>query len=175
MQKEEIMIPSIGRIVHYRLTDQDAVEINRRRTSGSAITEQLKSGAWPRGAQAHIGNQVAAGDTFPAMIVRTWGSTEGSACQLQVFLDGNDTYWATSRNEGGMSGMWCEPARVGTSTSKTKREIELEDLLVSARSICQRKGADTAWERFDARIASLGIGHITAKVFKILPSDTEAE
>lgn len=57
--------------------------------------------------------------------------------------------------------------------AKTARERELEDLLVSARAIAQRKGADTAWERFDERLASFGIGCITAKVFKVLPSDRE--
>ena len=109
------MIPSIGRIVHYRLTDQDAVEINRRRTTGTDIAERIKHEEWPIGAQAHIGNHVTPGDTFPAMIVRTWDSTEGSACQLQVFLDGNDTYWATSRSEGPehLSGKWSVPPRVG--------------------------------------------------------------
>lgn len=56
---------------------------------------------------------------------------------------------------------------------KTERERELEDLLTSARAICQRRGADTAWERFDQRIASFGIGAVTAKVFKVLPSDLE--
>jgi hypothetical protein len=44
--------------------------------------------------------------------VRTWGSTEGSACQLQVFLDGNDTYCATSSQEGLMNGRWQVPPRV---------------------------------------------------------------
>ena len=51
--------------------------------------------------------------------------------------------------------------------------VELKDLLTSARCICQRQGADTAWERFDARLAAAGIGNVTAKVFKVLPSDAE--
>jgi hypothetical protein len=74
------MKPSIGRIVHYRLDERDAGEINARR-GGSAI---------------HSGNRVEEGDTFPAMIVRTWGNDPGSAVQLQVFLDGNDQHWVTS-------------------------------------------------------------------------------
>jgi hypothetical protein len=53
------------------------------------------------------------------------------------------------------------------------RFTELEDLLVSARAIAQRRGAETAWERFDERLANAGIGCVTAKVFKVLPSDTE--
>lgn len=59
------------------------------------------------------------------------------------------------------------------ATAKTEREIELEDVLRSARAICQRRGDETAWERFDERIARLGIGSVTAKTFKILPSDLE--
>jgi hypothetical protein len=49
---------------------------------------------------AHVGNQVTAGDVYPAMIVRVWGDTPESAVNLQVHLDGNDTYWATSRVVG---------------------------------------------------------------------------
>lgn len=57
------------------------------------------------------------------------------------------------------------------ATAKTARERELEDVLSSARCIAQRKGADTAWERFDARIAGLGVGAVTPRVFKVLRSD----
>ncbi len=55
------------------------------------------------------------------------------------------------------------------ATAKTARELELEDLLTSARCIAQRKGADTAWNRFDARLSDAGIGTVTAKVFKVIP------
>lgn len=50
---------------------------------------------------------------------------------------------------------------------------ELIDLLTSARAIAERRGVDTAWERFSARLAEAGIGSITAKVFKVLQSDKE--
>lgn len=59
------------------------------------------------------------------------------------------------------------------ATAKTKRELELEDLLTSARCIAEREGKETHWKRFDARIESFGIGSITAKTFRILPSDKE--
>ena len=55
------------------------------------------------------------------------------------------------------------------ATAKTQREIELEDLLCSARAIAQRKGENTAWDRFDQRLAGVGIGCVTTKVFKINP------
>jgi hypothetical protein len=107
------MKPTIGRIVHYTLTKDDAEEINRRRTDSPAIISrmQLSPPQWPAGAQAHIGNSVAEGDVYPAIIVRTWGSTPESSCQLQVFLDGNDTYWATSRSVGTTPGTWAWPTR----------------------------------------------------------------
>lgn len=73
------------------------------------------------------------------------------------------------------------------ATAKTKREqyledqlkhaqesharvVELEDVLRSARCIAERFGEDTAWQTFANRIAALGIGSVTPKVFK-LPSD----
>lgn len=56
-------------------------------------------------------------------------------------------------------------------TAKTERELALEDLLTSVRNIARREGVDTAWWRLDAAVARHGIGDITAKTFKTLPSD----
>jgi hypothetical protein len=53
-----------------------------------------------------------------------------------------------------------------------KRVDELSDLLTSARAIAERKGDSTHWERFSSRLAAAGIGSITPKTFRILPSDT---
>lgn len=87
---------SLGRIVHYTLTAQDAEEINRRRTDSYKIRALIEQDKWSMGAQAHIGNGAQAGQIYPAMVIRVWGETGCS--NLQVFLDGNDQYWATSRN-----------------------------------------------------------------------------
>ncbi|MEU5863527.1 hypothetical protein ABZ815_20320 [Nonomuraea sp. NPDC047529] len=46
------------------------------------------------------------GDVFPAMVVRTSGTAHAN---LQVHLDGNDTYWVTSRIEGDQPGTWHWP------------------------------------------------------------------
>ena len=100
------MIPSIGRIVHYRLASWDVDAINRRRSDGENSIRP------DDGAQVHVGNRVSEGDVFPAVIVRCWGDTEGSMVNLQVFLDGNDTYWATSRDEGDAVAHWFAPPRV---------------------------------------------------------------
>lgn len=83
-----------GRIVYYVVSESAAAEIMRRRTTSLSISERLKVLAWPTGAQAHLGNEVKAGDIYPAMVLRVWGT---SGCSnLKVALDGSDEYWATS-------------------------------------------------------------------------------
>lgn len=47
----------------------------------------------------------------------------------------------------------------------------LEDLLTSAACIASRNGKGTHWERFAKQLKVNGIGNITAKTFRILPSD----
>lgn len=88
-----------GRIVYFVFDAQSAHEVMRRRTTSGSIAERLAPtphpGApqWPVGAQAHIGNDVRAGDICPAMVVASFG---GDMVNLKVMLDGSDEYWATS-------------------------------------------------------------------------------
>jgi len=83
---------TIGRIVHYRLSAQDAAVI---RTAGLS------------------GNEAREGDVYPAMIVRVFASYgEHQMANLQVHLDGADNYWATSRAEGDGVNHWSWPPRV---------------------------------------------------------------
>jgi len=90
------MIPSPGRIVQYTLSAQDAAKINQARE----VTE------------CEEGNRVAAGETYPMVIVRCWGTTEESSVNGQVLLDGNDTCWATSVSQGDGERHWREFPRV---------------------------------------------------------------
>lgn len=90
------MIPTIGRIVHYKLNTFDVAAISAAR--GTAADKN-----------SCRGNSVTEGDVYPAMIVKTWGGGEGSAVNLQVFLDGSDSLWATSRSEGAGEGQWMPP------------------------------------------------------------------
>lgn len=94
--------PTIGRTVHYRASADDAVRINKRRK------DAYKSGAYAQedGTIAHVGNDVAEGQVFPAVIVRVWNV---GSVNLQVLMDGNDVYWATSRSEGEDPGQWAWP------------------------------------------------------------------
>ena len=98
-----------GRIVHYRLTEEDAERINRRRTDSASIRDRMAQQQWPVGAQAHIGNAVTPGDYCPMVVVRCWDGT--TRVNGQVFLDGNDTYWVTSAELGAIAGTWCWPPR----------------------------------------------------------------
>ena len=104
--------PSVGRIVHYKLTMDDANAINKRRSEfvgGRTLNEP-----WNKGAQAHVGNFSQMGDDVPAIIIRVWPNEYGDkpGINAQVFLDGNDSLWITSKEEGDKNGQWHWPERV---------------------------------------------------------------
>lgn len=102
--------PTICRIVRYRLSSSDIQQINKRRQDYRAALREA-GGPTSDGYQAHVGNDVQIGQVYPAMIARVWSvnPAPGAAVNLQVFLDGNDTYWATSRAEGPGEGQWEWP------------------------------------------------------------------
>lgn len=77
------MIPTVGQFVRYTLSSVDVDRIKSQRL--------LRN--WE-------GNQVEAGQIYPMLIVRTWGVTPESSVNGQVFLDGNDVFWVTSRSAG---------------------------------------------------------------------------
>lgn len=92
--------PTIARMVLYTLSEVDASLITGRRNHYSAGGNPIPA------------NQARAGDTYPAVVVRTFG---GAAVNLKVLLDGDDTYWACSRNqhdEPGVPSTWAWPERV---------------------------------------------------------------
>lgn len=127
------MTAQLGEIVRYLLTDWDAADINRRRHDFSAYARSHPRPGEPGlpGASGHIGhhgNKAAAGDAFPAMIVRVWAGSDPSA-NLQVFLDGNDVFWATSRHEGDGPGLWL---RTGPF-----RPVSLQDMAQAAIELRQ--------------------------------------
>lgn len=100
------MQPTIGRILIYKISPEEAEQINRRRTE---IVD------WPLGAQAHIGNSAQNGDEYPLVVVRVWPDEFGPGIpgvNGQLLLDGNDTLWLTSVAEGTAPGTWHWPERV---------------------------------------------------------------
>lgn len=95
--------PTIGRIVHYRLTAENASRITNWRT-----TKNANWGAVHGGGQAHVGSPVIEGVVFPMILtyVHQHGSVNG-----QCFLDGNDSWWAFDVSEGDGPGTWSWPPR----------------------------------------------------------------
>lgn len=91
-------IPTVGRIVHYRLSEQDAEAINRRRADAVRNRQGIADAA--AGYVAHSGNAASEGDVYPMIVVRAWGGEADSHVNGQVMLDGNDTLWVTSVTAG---------------------------------------------------------------------------
>lgn len=88
------MKPTIGRIVHYVLSFDDANAINKRRSDAQNLNAAGVTLASQRlGPQIHVGVFVHAGEAYPAIITRVPIRSEDFV-NLQVFLDGNDVFWA---------------------------------------------------------------------------------
>lgn len=90
--------PTVGQAVLYQLSEEDVKLVNHRRARSARFPQLRRNGE-----QVHLGNTAAAGDTNPMFVVRVWpdGSVNG-----QVLLDGNDTLWVTSRQQGDQPGTW---------------------------------------------------------------------
>ena len=74
---------TIGRVVHYCMSEGDCADVKHQR---------LLNGQTTNGGM--VGNEPHPGSVYPAIAVAWWSA---SGANLQVFLDGPDTYWATSR------------------------------------------------------------------------------
>lgn len=102
--------PTLGRIVIYTLKGTDAEQINKRRADAKRNMEHHR--LLSHGVMVHVGNEVTAGDRFPMVITRLWGTTPDSVVQGTVMLDGSDTFWATSVGAGEVAGTWAWPEHV---------------------------------------------------------------
>lgn len=96
--------PRVGEIVLYKLKEQDTTAINRRRAHARDHMDEHRANA--NGVVVHVGNTVIPGDEFPMIITRVWGPDAGSLVNGTVWLDGSDTFWATSVGLGDVSGTW---------------------------------------------------------------------
>jgi hypothetical protein len=108
------MRPTIGRVVHFKLTNAQVDEIAGRRTTVASVQDRIKGGTWPVGIQAHIGAGNSEGDVLPMIITRIHLDQFGpgiDGVSGQVFLDGNDSFWVENVAEGKGPGQWAWPAR----------------------------------------------------------------
>lgn len=94
--------PTVGRLIHYRLSTQDVADVNRRRRRSAAAPANEWGYIAPRG------NPVSTGQVVPAVVTAVFGEKVNA----NVLLDGTDTLWVTSREQGSEAGQWCWPERV---------------------------------------------------------------
>lgn len=88
--------PRLGDVVLYTLTAGDAKAINTRRA-------ECRQAAEDQPILAPAGNPVAAGEVYPAIVVRVLGP---AGVNLQLLLDGNDSHWVTGTARGSAPGTW---------------------------------------------------------------------
>ena len=72
------IIPTIGRIVLYCLAQHDVDALSRQRAQTGGIFISVNPG-----------------DVLPGIVVNVFGP---DMINIKVFMDGTDTYWATSRS-----------------------------------------------------------------------------
>jgi len=82
-----------GDVVHYRLTEADAKEVNFWREHPGGITGPV---------QLARGNPLVAGERVPCWIIKVSGDRINGQC----LLDGNDSLWVKSATEGDEPGQW---------------------------------------------------------------------
>lgn len=105
--------PSLGRIVVYTLTEDDALAITRRRRGGR------EEGTAVASINMVVGNPVHAGDEFPMTITSV---APDASINGQVWLDGSDTFWAQGVIAGVGGGTWRWPdEHRRTSTARAER------------------------------------------------------
>lgn len=93
---------TIGRIVIYKVSETDSELISAQRNARNDVHSRVAGEVG-----LHAGNESSEGNEYPMMIVANWGDSVNG----QVFLDGNDTFWATSVSEGDAPGQWHWPTR----------------------------------------------------------------
>lgn len=82
---------TVGRVVHYVLSEFDAQTINERNAAAKdlAVADRVPA------LQYHGGNKVAEGQHCAMVIVHVWSAA--GTVNGQVVLDGASNYWVTSR------------------------------------------------------------------------------
>ncbi len=144
------------------------------------MSDDLSRTPWPFPATAarmpneQMSFKIAAANADPAIVFTIAGNAEPA---MRLDKDGM-TYKGARIEDAGeayrafievMTGMRLP--QIGLPQRDAHRADAMEELLRSAHAIAERKGADTAWERFADSIRALGIGSVTARTYRVLPSD----
>jgi hypothetical protein len=97
----------IGLMVLYRPTEEQALGMNKRREDARQNREKMREER--PGFQAHVGNPINWGERVPMIITQVWPNEFGPnhhGVNGQAFLDGSDSLWVTSVEEGDQPGQW---------------------------------------------------------------------
>lgn len=105
----EVAVPTIGRIVHYRLTADDAATINEQRYRAKQYFGAGEDMNMSVGQQLHVGRHMVQGETCAMIVTAALGNARVNG---QVILDGNDHLWCVSVSYGTANGCWSWPPRV---------------------------------------------------------------
>ena len=114
------MQPVLASAVLYTLTADDAKTINQRRDDSAAYHAKhatpvrIPGDPGATGHVAHTGRHAWEGDQFPGIVTGTW---PGGQVNLQVLLDGSDTFWAQAIHPGDGRGEWQWPPRAEEPTA----------------------------------------------------------
>lgn len=100
-EKDVKIVPTLGRIVLYKLSADDVHNINRRRLDAGRNLETMRE--LKTGYQAHFGNEVQVGQEVSGSVVAVWGE---NCINIKIDLDGTDCLWVTSANLGESEGNW---------------------------------------------------------------------
>lgn len=91
------------------------------------------------------------------------GAPQPATIETQTYADGT-----TATGTAPLPNV--SPADEGNAVPSA-REQALEELVRSACAIAERQGAETAWSRFVASVQSVGLNGVTARTYRVLPSD----
>lgn len=127
------MKPSIGRIVHYVLSQQDVDSIQSIRQRMAELL-QISAG--------QIGNSVRVGEVVPAQIGRVWDASTG-LINGQATLDGFDNYWLRSchMDECKAPGTWHWPERELPLAAKLEPMTTAQEIWPGAKRVSITPGS----------------------------------
>lgn len=91
-------VPTVGRIVLYKLAEYDVERIEKLREYPNR--------------EKYVGSSVSPGMVFPLLITAVLGNDPNCAVNGTVFLDGPDSVWCTGRYVGTTDGTYSWPVRV---------------------------------------------------------------
>lgn len=106
-------------------------------------------------------------EQFIELVEQTANMLRGICMDPRIPQDTKEVLWSRVRQ--------LDSATEDAAAAPPEMAKEMAELLRSACAIAERQGAGTAWERFAASIRALGLNSITARTYRVLPSDAPGD